>query len=62
MMGALYMGNKVVVKPDQKTALPLEQFVRLLHACGLPKEDLSFIQCGGAVMEKILIKGEVRQT
>lgn len=43
MMGALYMGNKVLVKPDLRTALPLEQFVRLLHECGLPKEDLSLM-------------------
>jgi len=45
MMGALFMGNKVLVKPDIKTALPLEQFIRLLHFCGLPASDLSFIYC-----------------
>jgi len=61
-MGALYMGNKVLVKPDVRTALPLEQFVRLLHTCGLPKTDLSLIYCNGQNMEKILTKGNVRQT
>lgn len=54
-MGALYMGNKVVVKPDSKTGLPLEQFIRLLHECGLPKEDLSLLHCDGPVMEKVLL-------
>ncbi|CDW82503.1 probable aldehyde dehydrogenase-like [Stylonychia lemnae] len=62
MMGALYMGNKVLVKPDVKTALPLEQFIRLLHHCGLPKTDLSLIYSNGPVMEKILQQGNVRQT
>lgn len=62
MMGALFMGNKVLVKPAVKTALPLEQFVRLLHHCGLPKEDLSLIYSDGPVMEHILKKAPARQT
>ena len=62
MMGALYMGNKPLVKPDVKTGLPLEQFVRLLHYCGLPKEDLDLIYCEGPVMEAICKQAKVRQT
>jgi 1-pyrroline-5-carboxylate dehydrogenase len=62
MMGALFMGNKVLVKPDVKTAMPLEQFIRLLHHCGLPKEDLDLIYCDGPVMEHILKKTPVNQT
>ena len=62
MMGALYMGNKVLVKPDVRTAMPLEQFVRLLHHCGLPKEDLSFIYSDGPTAEHILKKAPVNQT
>ena len=60
MMGALYMGNKVLVKPDIKTGLPLEQFIRLLHHCGLPKEDASLIYSDGPVMEHILKKAPAR--
>lgn len=56
------MGNKVVVKPDTKTALPLEQFIRLLHECGLPKEDLSFVHADGPNTEKILLNSNIRQT
>ena len=56
-MGALYMGNKPLVKPDSRCGFPLEQWIRMLHYCGLPKEDLDFINCDGPVMEKILIKG-----
>ena len=62
MMGALFMGNKVLVKPDIRTGMPLEQFVRLLHHCGLPKEDLSLIYSDGHVTEYILKKAPVNQT
>lgn len=62
MMGALFMGNKVLVKPDVKTGMPLEQFVRLLHHCGLPKTDLSLIYCKGPVAEHILKKAPAAQT
>ena len=34
----------------------------MLHYCGLPLEDLDFINCDGPVMEKILIKGKARNT
>jgi 1-pyrroline-5-carboxylate dehydrogenase len=51
MMGALFMGNKVLVKPDIKTAMPLEQFIRLLHHCGLPKTDIDLMYADGPVVE-----------
>lgn len=59
MMGALFMGNKVLVKPDIRTGMALEQFVRLLHHCGLPKSDLSLIYSEGPVTEHILKKASV---
>ena len=49
-MGALYMGNKPLVKGDSRTSLVLEQWIRMLHHCGLPKEDMDFIHCDGPVM------------
>ena len=62
MMGALYMGNKPLVKPDSRAGFPLEQWIRMLHYCGLPKEDLDFLNCDGPVMEKVLKKGNARNT
>jgi 1-pyrroline-5-carboxylate dehydrogenase len=59
MMGGLFMGNKVLVKPDVKTGMPLEQFIRLLHHCGLPKEDLDLLYADGPVVEHILKKAPV---
>ena len=61
-MGALFMGNKPLVKPDSRTSFPLEQWVRMLHYCGLPKEDLDFLQCDGPVAEKVLVKGGSNMT
>lgn len=62
MMGALFMGNKPIVKSDSKATFPLEQWIRMLHYCGLPKEDLDYINCEGPVMEKILVKGGSNMT
>ena len=61
-MGALFMGNKPLVKPDTRCSFPLEEWIRMLHYCGLPKEDMDFIHCEGPVMEKILVKGNVNNT
>ena len=62
MMGALFMGNKPLVKPDSRTSFPLEQWIRMLHYCGLPKEDLDMVQCDGPVVEKILKKAKANMT
>lgn len=62
VMGAVYMGNKPLLKGDTRTNLVLEQWVRMLHYCGLPKEDIDFLYADGAVMEKILLKSEVKNT
>jgi len=34
----------------------------MLHYCGLPKEDMDFLYADGNVMEKILVKGDVKNT
>jgi len=61
-MGALYMGNKPVVKGDTRTSIVLEQWIRMLHYCGLPKEDMDFLHADGPVMEKILKQGDAKNT
>ena len=37
----------------------LMQALRLLHVCGLPLEDVDFINCDGAVMHKLLLEAKV---
>ncbi|MEM1009002.1 MAG: aldehyde dehydrogenase family protein, partial [Myxococcota bacterium] len=54
MMGALYMGNKVLIKSASSTSMVLEQFIRLLHQCGMPKQDADLIHCSGAVMNEVI--------
>ena len=43
LMGGLYMGNKVLVKNCDRTSLVIEQFIRLLHHCGMPLEDVDLL-------------------
>ncbi|XP_009770629.1 delta-1-pyrroline-5-carboxylate dehydrogenase 12A1, mitochondrial [Nicotiana tabacum] len=62
MMGALYMGNKPVLKVDSKVCVVMEQFLRLLHDCGLPADNVDFINSDGKTMNKLLIEGKPRMT
>ncbi|XP_029129243.1 probable aldehyde dehydrogenase [Cajanus cajan] len=62
LMGALYMGNKPVLKVDSKVSIVMEQMLRLLHACGLPVEDVDFINSDGKTMNKLLMEANPRMT
>ncbi|XP_045792393.1 delta-1-pyrroline-5-carboxylate dehydrogenase 12A1, mitochondrial-like [Trifolium pratense] len=62
LMGALYMGNKPVLKVDSKVSIVMEQMLRLLHSCGLPVEDVDFINCDGKTMNKLLLEANPRMT
>lgn len=62
LMGALYMGNKPILKVDSKVCIVMEQMLRLLHDCGLPAEDVDFINSDGTTMNKLLLEGKPRMT
>ncbi|XP_020098232.1 probable aldehyde dehydrogenase isoform X1 [Ananas comosus] len=62
VMGALYMGNKPVLKVDSKVSIVMEQMLRLLHDCGLPMEDVDFINSDGITMNKLLIEAKPQMT
>ena len=62
MMGALFMGNKVIVKPNSKTTAVMEEFVRLMQYCGMPSEDCDLIHCGGNTFEKLYSMCPIRMT
>ncbi len=62
LMGALFMGNKPVLKPAEKCALVMEQFIHLLHHCGMPKEDVDLLNCQGVVAEKLITTAPIRLT
>ena len=62
LMGALFMGNKVLLKVDSKVSIVAEQTLRFLHSCGLPLTDVDLIHCEGEVMHKLLLKAQPRMT
>ena len=62
MLGALFMGNKVIVKPNSKTTAIMEEFIRMLHYCGMPLGDCDLIHCIGNNFEKIYSMVPIRMT
>ncbi|KAK8457342.1 hypothetical protein SEVIR_3G168700v4 [Setaria viridis] len=62
VMGALYMGNKPLLKVDSKVSVVMEQMLRLLHDCGLPAEDMDFINSDGVTMNKLLLEANPKMT
>lgn len=61
-MGALFMGNKVVVKVDSKVSVCIEEFIRLMVACGMPKDDVNLIHTNGANMEELIKEIDPKMT
>lgn len=48
------MGNKVLIKNAELTSMVIEQFIRLLHVCGMPRQDVDLIHSHGQTMEAIV--------
>ncbi|MDX1507009.1 MAG: aldehyde dehydrogenase family protein [Woeseiaceae bacterium] len=53
-MGALFMGNRPLVKVDSKVSIVFEQFLRLLIDCGLDPNDIDFVHCRGERMGEFI--------
>ena len=62
MMGALYMGNKPLVHVDRRVSLVIEEFLRLLHHCGLPLPDVDLIHGNGGPVGEILAQAKPAST
>jgi 1-pyrroline-5-carboxylate dehydrogenase len=62
LMGALFMGNKPVLKPAEKCALVMEQFIHLLHHCGMDRNDVDLLNCQGPVAEQLILNSPIRLT
>ena len=56
LMGALFMGNKPVLKVDTKVSVVMSEFLKLLNHCGMPLSDLCFINCDGGTMHELLMR------
>eukprot|EP00913_Durusdinium_trenchii_P032490 g30418.t1 len=61
-LSAVFMGNQCTTKVDWKVAIVMEQFLRMLHACGLPKADVDYIYCDGPVFNEVLLRGDAKMT
>ena len=62
VMGALFMGNKVLLKVDSKVSGAVQEFIRLLLACGMPHGDLIFVHTNGENMEHLISSINLRMT
>lgn len=62
LMGALFMGNKPLVHVDHRVSIVVEQLLRLLHHCGMPRTDADLVHGGGAVVNELLLRAEPRST
>lgn len=62
LMGALYMGNKPVLKPSEQVSVVMEQFVRLLIHCGMDPNDVDLLNCRGPVAEMLIVESPLRLT
>ena len=56
------MGNKPVIKSASTVSIVIEQYLRMLHHCGLPKSDIDLIHCGGRVMNELITQAPIRLT
>jgi len=61
-LGALFMGNKVLLKVDSKVSAAVEEFIRLLIACGMPNGDVILIHTNGENMEYLISQIDLRMT
>lgn len=59
-LGALFVGNKPIVKTEYTQSMPVEQFIRFLHYCGMPKNDLDFINARGPEISEIIEKSDIK--
>ena len=53
-LGALFMGNRPLIKSATTVGIVFEQFLRLLIHCGLPATDFDMIHCRGSKMGKLI--------
>ena len=53
-LGALFMGNRPLIKSATTVGIVFEQFLRLLIHCGLPATDSDMIHCRGSKIGKLI--------
>eukprot|EP00040_Diaphanoeca_grandis_P031280 m.186797 g.186797 ORF g.186797 m.186797 type:complete len:574 (-) comp32282_c1_seq1:512-2233(-) len=61
-MSALFMGNRPLVKVDDKVSIVMEQFVRFAIDCGMPANDVDLLYSDGLVANELLLRTNPRMT
>jgi 1-pyrroline-5-carboxylate dehydrogenase len=46
----------------EQVSVVAEQWLRLLHHCGMPKTDVDMLHGPGQVMNEVLVQGKPRNT
>jgi 1-pyrroline-5-carboxylate dehydrogenase len=62
LMGALFMGNHVTLKPASTVSMVMEEWLRLMLECGMPPGDVNLIHCSGEVAGELIERGLPRMT
>jgi len=62
LMGALFMGNHVTIKAASTVSMVMEEWLRLMLECGMPKEDVNLIHCSGSMISALIEEGKPRMT
>lgn len=60
VLGALFAGNRVLLKPSEKVAIVMDQFVRLMLHCGMDAQDLLVLNSTGKVAQEIATDPRMR--
>ena len=58
-MGCIYMANKPILKLAEFCSIVMEQFLRLLHHCGMPPEDVDFLNARGPIAQEVITQTPV---
>jgi len=61
-LSSVWMGNKCVVKVDEKVQIVYEQFLRMLIHCGLDANLIDMVYCDGPTFNQLLVEGDSRMT
>jgi 1-pyrroline-5-carboxylate dehydrogenase len=62
LMGALFMGNKPLLKSSENASVVMEQYLRLLIHCGMDPNDVDFLNCKGPVVQEVIVETPFRVT
>ena len=54
LMGALMMGNKPTLKGASSVSVVMDQFIRMMHHIGMPKEDVDMLHSDGPAMGELI--------